>query len=267
MPDDMIQRTMSSLREGLRRAARLMIPDRNYPGLKRIFFNTLYHGDRCECSCCGRRFRRFKPFEGVRGSEPQCPNCGCLGRHRLLFMYFRERTNLFDDELKMLQFAPAPVFQEIFASMPNLDYISADLEDPSAMIEMDITDIGFEDSRFDVVLCSHVLEHVGDDRKAMEELFRILKPEGWAVLQSPVDTGLEHTYEAQEDMSPRERERVLGRSDHVRTYGRDYVDRLREAGFVVEEDHFIERFSSEEIERYGLDKDEVIFLCTRPVGD
>ena len=254
-----------TIREYLRKAARLMIPDRYYPGLKRFFFNTLYYGDRCECPCCGRRFRGFRPFEGVRGSEPQCPNCGCLGRHRLLFLYFKERTRLFDDELEVLHFAPAPVLQETLASLPNLDYKSADLEDPSAMLEMDITDIGFEDGRFDVVLCSHVLEHVRDDRKAMGELFRVLKPGGWAILQSPVDAGLEETYEAPEDMSPRERERVLGRSDHVRTYGRDYVERLREAGFAVEEDRFIDKFSGEEIERYGLDKDEVLYICTRSV--
>jgi SAM-dependent methyltransferase len=254
-----------TFREYFRRAARFMIPERYYPGLKRLYFNTLYYGDRCECPCCGRRCRRFKPFEGVKGSEPQCPNCDCLGRHRLLFMYFKDRTNLFTDRLEVLQFAPAPVLQETFISLPNLDYVSADLEDPNALLEMDITDIGFEDDRFDVILCSHVLEHVTDDRKAMGELFRVLKPGGWAVLQSPVDPGLEHTYEAPEDMSSEERKMVLGRSDHVRTYGRDYVNRLREAGFIVEEDRFIDEFSGEETERYGLGREEVIYLCTKPL--
>lgn len=151
-------------------------------------------------------------------------------------------------------------------AMSNLDYISADLESPLATVRMDITNILFDDNTFDVILCVHVLEHVMDDRKAMRELYRVLKPGGWAILQSPVDPDYEKTFEDPDIVSPEDRERFFGQKNHVRIYGRDYKDRLEEAGFTVKVDGYIRESGADLIERYGLEEhDTDIYLCTKGV--
>lgn len=148
--------------------------------------------------------------------------------------------------------------------MPNLDYISADLNRSSAMVQMDVCDIPYEDNHFDVILCSHVLEHIADDQRAMGELFRVLKPGGWAILQSPVDSGRARTFEDPNIVTPEDRERVFGHSDHVRIYGHDYKDRLDQAGFTVQLDEYGRDLGAEAIRRYSLRKDAEIYLCTKP---
>jgi predicted SAM-dependent methyltransferase len=159
-------------------------------------------------------------------------HCGALERHRLVWLYLKERTDLFDGKpRKMLHVAPEAVFKQLFARLLGEGYLTADLNDPAAMVKMDITEIGYPVNSFDVVYCSHVLEHVPDDRKAMREFHRVLKPGGWAMLLVPIVAG-----ETQEDMSitdPAERARVYGQADHVRNYGADFIDRLEEAGFAV----------------------------------
>ena len=104
-----------------------------------------------------------------------------MERHRLLCLFLKNRTNLFHDKLKVLHVSPEYFFQKTFKSMSNLDYISADLNSPYAMIRMDVTNILYEGNYFDVILCSHVLEHVVDDKKAMLKFFRVLKPGAWAL--------------------------------------------------------------------------------------
>jgi SAM-dependent methyltransferase len=138
-----------------------------------------------------------------------CPGCDSRERQRLLYLYLHERTNLFKDRLRVLHVAPEDCLQPKLASSPNIDYISADLSSSTAMTRMDITDIQFPNGSFDVILCSHVLEHVGDDRRAMRELHRILRPGGWAILQVPVDSSQEHTFEDPRVTDPRERERLF----------------------------------------------------------
>lgn len=148
--------------------------------------------------------------------------------------------------------------------MPNLDYISADLDSPLAMVKMDITNILFENNSFDVILCSHVLEHIIDDNKAMRELFRVLKPGGWAILQTPIDLKLDKTFEDHSIVSPEERERFFGQSDHVRIYGRDYVNRLLKAGFEVTVESYPKDLSPNIIKKHVLSENEDIFFCTKP---
>jgi SAM-dependent methyltransferase len=126
---------------------------------------------------------------------------------------------------------------------------------------MDITDIPLDDGSFDMIVCSHVLEHVPDDRKAMRELFRVLRPGGWAVLQSPLDPARPHTYEDWSITAPQERQRAFGQHDHVRIYGRDYGDRLEEAGFRVERVNHLARLGPAAAVRYGLPAQEDIYVC------
>jgi SAM-dependent methyltransferase len=214
-----------------------VIPKRYHPYAEQFYLRLLrplwYVGNRYNCPCCGWHFRKFLPFGIKRRPNAQCPKCGSLERHRLLWLFVKSRTNLFSDNLKVLHFAPEYCLQRILRLMPNLDYVSADLDSPLATIKMDITNILFKDNSFDVILCSHVLEHIIDDYKAMRELFRVLKPGGWGILQTPIDSKRDKTFEDSRIVSPEERERFFGQSDHVRIYGRDYVDRLKEAGFEV----------------------------------
>ena len=219
-------------------------------------------GNRVTCPCCGHHLRRFVAFHG---RSVLCPWCWSLPRHRLLAFYLQNCTNVFQDTLTLLHFAP-DALERRFRANPNLTYISADLEDPRAMKRIDITSIPLADQSMDAILCSHVLEHVPDDRKAMRELYRILKPGGWAILLVPIDLERETTFEDPSVVDPKERLRLFGQSDHVRIYGRDYVTRLEQAGFVVRQDEYARTLDSSLIEKYGLASNDTIYFCTRPVA-
>lgn len=186
-----------------------------------------------------------------------------MERDRLIWLYLKEKTNIFYSELKILHFAPEYIFQKKLSSFPNLDYISADLYSHRALVKMDVTNIEYQDSTFDVVLCNHVLEHVVDDRKAINELFRVLKPEGWAIIQSPVDNTRNETFEDNTIKSPEDRERTFGRYDHVRIYGKDYKNRLKKAGFEVKVDRDFVKELEGKVEEYGLGGEKEIYLCKK----
>ena len=173
------------------------------------------------------------------------------------------KTNFFKNNLKVLHFGPAHCLERIFKKLDNLKYITADLQAPNAMIKMDITDIKFQDNIFDVILCSHVLEHVVDDQKAMAELFRVLKPGGWAIIQVPIEYNRAKSYEDNKIKTPIERKQVFGKDDHVRIYGLDFLNRLKTAGFNVKEDNFVFSLDKHVIVKYKLDIDEKINFCTK----
>jgi SAM-dependent methyltransferase len=146
-----------------------------------------------------------------------------------------------------------------------LDYLSADLEPRNAMIVMDITNIQYPNGTFDVILCSHVLEHVPDDRKALSELFRVLRPGGWAILQVPIVAAA--TFEDPSVTDPEEREKLFGQHDHVRNYGLDYRDRLADAGFSVTVDGFVRDLDEVETQRLGLMRHEDVYFCRKDPDD
>ena len=149
-------------------------------------------------------------------------------------------------------------------SMRNIQYVSADIESPSAMMKFDITDIPLDNNSFDVIFCIHVLEHIPHDKKAMSELYRILRPGGWAILQSPVDYGRTSTFEPDDIASSRDRESFFGQCDHVRIYGLDYGLRLREAGFEVQENDYTRGMSENSIIKYAIIKNEKVYHCVKP---
>ena len=174
----------------LKLLVKAIIPEKYHPAIQQMYLGLpmiLYKGNQVICPSCGGHFRKFLPFGVETRSNTRCPRCGSLERHRLIWLYLKNRTYFFTDNLKVLLFALEPIFEKTFKSMPNLDYVSADLNPALAMVKMDVTNILYEKDYFDVTLCSHVLEHIMDDKKAMRELFRVLKPGGWAILQSPVD--------------------------------------------------------------------------------
>jgi SAM-dependent methyltransferase len=221
-----------------------------------------YAGTQRYCPCCGSHLRRFKPFGLVRRPDALCPVCFSLDRHRLIFLYLTDRTTLFDGRRKrLLHIAPEPQLARLFRQVPSIDYLSGDLDGSRAMETMDVMDIRHEEGSFDVIYCSHVLEHVPDDRRAMRELYRVLAPSGWAILQVPIDA--EQTYEDPTVEDPGERERLFGQDNHLRRYGPDYADRLRDAGFSVSVDDFVRTLPDQTVERVGLVRTEDVYLCRK----
>ena len=153
-----------------------------------------------------------------------------------------------------------------FRAMDHLDYVTADLNSPWADVHCDICDLPFEDNSFDIVFCNHVLEHIEDDTKAMQELYRVLKPGGWAMLQVPINYANETTYEDPSITDPKERELHFWQDDHYRLYGRDYPRVLGSIGFESKEEDFLKEFTDEEIRRYGFMKEEKIYPAVKPAG-
>lgn len=225
-----------------------------------------YKGNNVYCPLCNNSFLKFAPHKKKRDNA-KCPKCGSLERHRLLYLYLKE-SNLIssDKKTRLLHFAPEKVFFQLLSSNSNIEYFPCDFDYEKyhgKVIEMDITDIKFSADYFDVIICNHVLEHIPDDMKAMRELNRVLKPDGFSILQVPIDYTKAHTYEDFSITKPKEREKAFGQHDHVRIYGKDYADRLTKAGFKVKEDHFVQQFSDEDIKKYGLSKKEIIYICKK----
>ena len=181
-----------------------------------------------------------------------------------MYLYLQRKTNFFKDNLKLLHVAPEYCFIDRFEKMKNLDYITADIESPLAKVKMDIHQIPFEANTFDVAFCNHVMEHVDDDIKAMSELYRVLKPGGWAIIQSPQDWSRATTFEDPSITDPREREKHYWQDDHLRLFGRDYGKRLEKGGFTVKEDRFVmDELTAEEVKRFALPANEVIYFCQK----
>jgi SAM-dependent methyltransferase len=140
-------------------------------------------------------------------------------------------------------------------------YLTADLLDPRAMERMDVTNVPHRNGSFDVIYCSHVLEHVPDDRRAMREFFRVLKPSGWALLLVPIR--VPHTVEDPSIVDPAKRRELFGQEDHVRRYGPDFADRLRGVGFAVKTISAADVLDKDDIERMELAHTEPMYLCTK----
>ncbi len=207
----------------------------------------------------GTSFRKFLPYgyESPR-ENVLSPSTLSLERHRLLWLFLKNRTDFFSKDLSLLHFAPEQAFYKRFKKLTNITYTTTDLNSPLADVKADICKLPFENDSFDVILCNHVLEHIPDDTKAMQELYRVLKPGGWGVFQIPQDLGREHTFEDNSITDKKERAKIFGQYDHVRIYGRDYFDKLRKIGFKVEEVDLTQDYTPEEIERYRLAKGEIV---------
>ena len=213
----------------------------------------------------GKRFRTFLPYGyGNPRENVLSPSTLSLERHRLLWLFLQRETDFFRSKLKVLHFAPEQAFYKRFRNLSNLDYTTTDLNSPLADVKADICNLPFDDNTYDVILCNHVLEHIPDDLKAMQELFRVLTPGGWGIFQIPQDLGRERTFEDDSITDRKERAKIFGQYDHVRIYGRDYFDKLRNVGFEVDEVHFTKHLSREELDRYRLAVNEVIPFVRKP---
>tara|TARA_R110001583_G_scaffold43936_3_gene139562 strand:- start:3421 stop:4194 length:774 start_codon:yes stop_codon:yes gene_type:complete len=224
---------------------------------------VFYTGDKVECPVCNNTFRKFLPYGYSKATSRKnalCPRCLSLERHRLMYLYLQEKTDFFIKNLKVLHIAPEQCFFKRFRALENLDYTTGDLESPIADVHFDIQAIPFADKTYDVVICNHVLEHVEDDAKAMSEMYRILKPGGFAILQVPQNTDAEKTYEDPTITDPLEREKHFLQKDHVRLYGLDYAERLSSVGFKVTADTYANNFPLETAKRYSLPLKEIFYF-------
>ncbi len=220
-----------------------------------------YRGNQVQCPICDAQYRIFMPY-GRLNPRPNalCPNCLSLERHRLIWLYLKEKTSFFQSTQKVLHVAPEACFMSRLEQTHGDNYITADIESPLAKVKMDIHKIPFEANTFDVVLCNHVLEHVDSDIKAMSEINRVLKPGGFAILQVPFFNPVgESTFEDNSITDPRERERIFGQNDHVRKYGHDYPKRIAQSGLVPVEEQFVNTLSDEMRLHFGLVKGEIIY--------
>lgn len=223
---------------------------------------VFYSGNNVTCPVCERSFKKFFPYGRIKPRENAlCPNCLSLERHRLMWLYLKEKTPFFDSRLHVLHIAPEACFIKRFEKIHGQNYITADIESPLAKVKMDIHQIPFEQNTFDVVLCNHVLEHVTDDIKAMNEIYRVLRPGGFAILQVPFFNPVpEKTFEDETITDKREREKIFGQDDHVRKYGTDYPERIRQSGLTPREDLYVDKLQESAREKYGLVKGEVIYV-------
>lgn len=207
----------------------------------------------------GKSFKTFLPYGyGNQRNNVLSPSTLSLERHRLLWLYLKNETEFFSKKLKVLHFAPEQCFLKRFRKLKNIDYTTTDLLSPIADVKADICDLPFNDNTYDFILCNHVLEHIPDDTKAMQELFRVLKPNGTAILQIPQDLNRDTTFEDDSITDKKERAEIFGQYDHVRIYGLDYFDKLHSIGFEVDEVDYTSKLSDAEIKKYCLAKGEII---------
>ena len=214
----------------------------------------------------GKSYRIFLPYgyEKIR-ENVLAPGTLSLERHRLFWLYLKNETAFFKTEkkIKLLHFAPEQAFYKRFKKLNHLEYTTTDLNSPLADVKADICNLPFKDHEFDYIFCNHVLEHIPDDIKAMQELYRVLAPGGIGIFQIPQDLSRAITFEDNSIVDPKERAKIFGQYDHVRVYGKDYFDKLRTIGFEVQEVDYTNTLSASEIDKYRLAKGEVIPVCKK----
>ncbi len=242
----------------------------------KMYRRWAFRGERYVCPLCGAHLSTFWPrglthpvldeYDIIGGGyreQATCPICGSIERERLAFLFIQHRTDFLNRPARVLHVAPEARLGQVLQDLPLVDYLSADLYDEQVMVKMDITQIPCPDASFDAVICNHVLEHVPDDQRAMRELFRVLKPGGWAILQVPYSERLTVSIEDPTVTEPKERERRFGQEDHVRIYAKeDYLARLRGAGFRVETLRWWEEGPAfgNPTNRFGLMPRETLFI-------
>lgn len=234
-----------------------------------------FYGSRFFCPCCGGHFRKMSPYKGsfhIKGrlinadaKNAVCPVCGSHMRYRFLLTFLKNNTNIFKDKIRLLHFAPEKEITEFFRKQKNIEYVAADI-DPTKYadtVKIDITDIGFPDNSFDAVIASHVLEHIKDDKKAIGEIYRVIRPGGWSVLVVPLYD------EAFEDASLdyAGRERMYGIGLHVRLNSfESFKAKLEDAGFKVSAysiDDILGNYVDRTSKSLYIESDRYLFYCRK----
>ena len=232
--------------------------------LARPILTALYRGTTYTDPIDNKSFRSFLPYGyGTQRSNVLSPSTLSLERHRLLWLYLQHETDFFTntDKKSLLHIAPEQAFYKRFRKQKNIQYTTTDLYSPLADVKADICDLPFDDNQFDMILCNHVLEHIKDDTKAMQELYRVMKVGGMGIFQIPQDISRAATFEDDSITNKKERARIFGQYDHVRVYGLDYFDKLRSVGFKVNEVHYQSTLGEQLTTKYCLANDEILPVC------
>ena len=239
----------------------------------------VFRGKNYYCPYCNNTFRKFRPggidlpviYEkqiigaGYRLNDV-CPRCNSLDRDRLIYLYLTRKTNILTAPLRVFHVAPEGCIRAMLSGLPNVTYEAGMKYHQGFYYDkdttlLDISNLEFEDDTFDVIICNHVLEHIQDDLKAIGELYRVLKPGGWAILQVPISKVLEKTFEDPDVKTPEESEKIFGQFDHVRIYGQDYPKRLENRGFIVARHNPYRDKWPVELDRFAINPEEDIFLA------
>jgi len=232
---------------------------RPFKNLIICFKKNYYRGKNFFCPICGNYLRNFLPM-GKRVAA-RCPYCGSLERHRLIFLYLLRKTKFFREKMKILHIGPNKGFMKTLQRITNINYVSIDYYLPYVMHKMNLIDLSFNDNSFDICLCIHVLEHIEDDLKALKEILRTLKPNGWAIIDTPIDYSLEHTLEIHEDIEMNHNSTNLKHTLHHKHYGKDFINRLQSVGFKVK---IVDYTNNLMLKKIKPPKDKRIYVCYKP---
>ena len=222
-----------------------------------------YKGSAVECNCCGNEFSEFLAYGNEERENAICPRCNSLERNRVLWMYLEKKLEITKRHWKVLHFAPERTLEKRFKTLSNISYFGVDLNPQLADYQVDITDIPYKKNTFDLIICSHVLGHVPDEPKAIQEMRRVLSPDGLAIIMTVIDINNKETYENPTVKTPAERLKNYGEDDLTRLHGMDFGQRLAKEGFEVERLDYRLTFSEAEQQRFGLGRGEreVLYLC------
>lgn len=254
---------------------------------KSMLHRVAYLGDAYHCPVCDTSLKYFEPkkagalrlmqehgyifsifaTETYNPMAHRCPHCGAVDRTRLMVKYLADTFAVMDKSrtYRFVHFAPEPQMRNWLQAQPFLDYRTADLMMPDVDDRVDITDMGgtYPDNSVDIFICSHILEHIPDDRKAIAELYRMLRPGGWGIVLTPVILTLDEDYENPAAVTEADRWKHFGQGDHVRVYSKSgLIAKLEEAGFTVHQyaqDHFGAAF----FERSGINKNSVLYVVEK----
>ena len=277
--------TMSDFKDELKEIARAWTPPVVWNWIKRVLGIRDPQGS-LFCPVCGKRVDLFQPIslrlrkmyeqyppvsrclsETLYWHAYSCPHCGASDRSRLYAMYLSEKFLEMEktgQQYLFLDIAPTWALPKFIKSHGFIRYRSADLYMENVDDKVDIMDMNiYQDGQFDVILCSHVLEHVNDDRKALSELYRVLKPSGFAIVMVPINLLLEKDFEDKNIVSEADRWRYFGQNDHVRSYSKNgFITKLKETGFIVHQ-YDEKYFGAFEFRKFGIEPHSVLYVVTK----
>lgn len=243
------------------------------------YLNLLKHfGFKYKCPFCGFHSKELLPVGidneanhkyqiiGAGKRNAGCPKCGSIDRFRLVYSYLKYEAKIFNTPQKsILHFAPELLLAEKMQHVHFKEYVQADFFAEGQHCNysnevqcIDVQDIPYKSEYFDLILCNHVLEHVPDDKKAMCELYRILKKDGSAILQVPISPILNKTIEDPSIIDEEQRIKLFGQKDHIRLYGTDYTSRLNSCGFIVQQLKLAQKYP-----KFGLNPKKILFICKK----
>lgn len=208
-------------------------------------------------------FKLKRIIGGGKRKNSRCPICGTIDRHRWLNWLLSNKTGIYNDPCRVLHFAPEKILRRFITLNSQCDYYPGDINMKNGLHRIDVTNIQFKDNFFDYIIINHVLEHVQNEEKALNELRRVLSKSGKLIISFPIAVG-EKTFDDKSIVTDEERLKFYGQTDHVRLYGDlDAGEHLVKYGFDVDKYQVKDYFSEEDTIKYGLIYDDIVFICTK----